>query len=72
LKKKNQKNFSPFAGVIAGVPVSPPDRSQGGKVFLVLFFQKKNRLLAFPTRGLPFSSEPAKAPLRQTGVAAPR
>jgi hypothetical protein len=48
LKKKNQKNFCPFADVNAWAPASPPDRSKGGKVFLLLFFQKKKTLALLP------------------------
>jgi hypothetical protein len=44
LKKKNQKNFCPFAGIMPGVPASPPDGTKRVKVFLLLFFQKKKTL----------------------------
>jgi hypothetical protein len=48
LKKKNQKNFSPLAGVDAGARSSPPGGSKRVKVFLLLFFQKKKALALLP------------------------
>jgi hypothetical protein len=42
--EKELKNFCPFAGVNAEARTLPPDGTKGRKVFLVLFFQKKNCL----------------------------
>jgi hypothetical protein len=51
LKKKNQKNFCPFAGINAEAQASRPDGSKWVKVFLLLFFQKK-KMLAYLRRTL--------------------
>jgi NodT family efflux transporter outer membrane factor (OMF) lipoprotein len=50
LKKKKQKNFSPLAPVGWRHPCPAVDARNWTKVFLVLFFQKKNCLLPFPRR----------------------
>jgi hypothetical protein len=49
LKKKNQKNFCPFAGVDAVARMSPPDGPKGRKIFGSFFEKKEHAYCHLPS-----------------------